>query len=82
MGRDDAMSQDLINLLIALAGAIVGWVLKVIWGAIRSLQDDMKEIERELHTEYVSKNDYRQDMQEIKDLLQRIFDKLDLKADK
>jgi len=76
------MSQDLINLLIALAGAIVGWVLKVIWGAIRSLQDDMKEIERELHTEYVNKNDYRQDMQEIKDLLQRIFDKLDLKADK
>ena len=76
------MSQDLINLFIAIAGAIVGWVLKVIWGAIRSLQDDMKEIERELHTEYVSKNDYRQDMQEIKDLLQRIFDKLDLKADK
>jgi len=76
------MSQDLINLFIALAGAIAGWILKVIWGAIRSLQDDMKEIERELHTEYVSKNDYRQDMQEIKDLLQRIFDKLDLKADK
>ena len=76
------MSQDLINLFIAIAGAVVGWVLKVIWGAIRSLQDDMKEIERELHTEYVSKNDYRQDMQEIKDLLQRIFDKLDLKADK
>ena len=76
------MSQDLINLAIAFIGAVVGWVLKVIWGAIRSLQDDMKEIERELHTEYVSKNDYRQDMQEIKDLLQRIFDKLDLKADK
>lgn len=76
------MSQDLINLFIAIAGAVVGWVLKVIWGAIRSLQDDMKEIERELHTEYVSKNDYRQDMQEIKDLLQRIFDKLDLKVDK
>jgi antirestriction protein len=76
------ISQDLINFTIACGGAIVGWVLKVIWEAIRSLQEDMREIEHEIHTGYVSKDDYRQDMQEIKDMLQRIFDKIDLKADK
>jgi hypothetical protein len=76
------MSQDTINLITACSGAIVGWVLKVIWDAVRTLQEDMKEIERDLHTSYVSKDDYRNDIAEIKDILKQIFDKLDKKADK
>ncbi len=47
-----------------------------------TLQADLKEIERELHTSYVSKDDYRQDILEVKDILKQIFDKLDKKADK
>jgi len=76
------MDQNLINLLIGVVGAIVGWVLKVIWGAIQELQMDMKDIEKELHTEYVSKDDFHVALDEIKDMFKRIFDKLDNKADK
>ena len=76
------MSQDVINLLIAGSGAVVGWALKVIWDSLRALQEDMKDIERELHTEYVSKVDYRADILEVKDILKQIFNKLDNKADK
>ena len=76
------MSQDFINLLIAGVGTIFGWVLKVVWDSLRSLQEDMKEIEKELHTEYVSKVDYRADILEVKDILKQIFNKLDNKADK
>ena len=76
------MSQELINILIAGIGAIIGWVLKVIWDSLRALQEDMKEIERELHTEYVAKVDYRADILEMKDILKQIFNKLDNKADK
>ena len=76
------MSQELINILIAGIGAIIGWVLKVIWDSLRVLQEDMKEIERELHTEYVAKVDYRSDILEMKDILKQIFNKLDNKADK
>jgi Tfp pilus assembly protein PilO len=76
------MDQNLINLLIGVLGAIVGWILKVIWGAIQELQGDMKEIEKELHTEYISKNDFHVALDEIKDMFKRIFDKLDNKADK
>lgn len=76
------MSQDFINLLIAGFGTIFGWVLKVVWDSLRSLQEDMKEIEKELHTEYVSKVDYRADILEVKDILKQIFNKLDNKADK
>lgn len=76
------MSQDLYNIIVGVAGAAVGWMLKVVWESVRALQADMKEIERELHTEYVSKNDYRQDIVEMKDILKQIFDKLDRKVDK
>ncbi|NBX50065.1 hypothetical protein EBT25_09020 [bacterium] len=76
------MSQDLYNIIVGACGAAIGWLLKVVWDSVRALQEDMKEIERELHTEYVSKHDYRADILEVKDILKQIFEKLDRKADK
>lgn len=76
------MSQDTINLLITCTGAVIGWVLRVIWESIRKLQEEMNEFQREVHTSYVSKDDYRQDIVEMKDILKQIFEKLDRKADK
>ena len=76
------MPQDLVNLVIGVAGTAMGWMLKVVWDSIRLLQDDMKALERALHTKYVSKDDYRTDIQEIKEMVKAIFDRLDRKADK
>jgi len=76
------MTQDMINAGIGIVGTVFGWVLRTIWNAVTTLQSDLKEIERELHTSYVSKDDYRQDILEVKDILKQIFDKLDKKADK
>lgn len=76
------MSQDTINLMITLSGAVFGWILRVVWESIRKLQDEMNEFQREVHTSYVTKDDYRQDILEVKDILKQIFDKLDRKADK
>ena len=76
------MSQDLVNLVIGVAGAAMGWMLKVVWDSIRLLQDDMKTLERALHTKYVSKDDYRADIQDIKSMVKAIFDRLERKADK
>ena len=39
-------------------------------------------VERDLHVNYVSKDDYRQDILDLKDMVKQIFDKLDRKADK
>ena len=69
------MSQDIINIAIGSVGAIVGWFLKTMWESVR-------ELERDLHTNYVSKVDYRVDILEVKDILKQIFNKLDNKADK
>ena len=76
------MTQDLYNIIVGIAGAAVGWLMKVVWESVRLLQADMKKIERELHTGYVSKDDYRADIQEIKEMCKAIFDRLDRKVDK
>jgi len=76
------MRQDFINLGITFFGAGVGWMLKTLWEAVKALQSEIKDMERELHTQYISKDDYRQDLAEIKDMLKQIFDKIEKKADK
>lgn len=76
------MDQNFINVLVAAFGAVVGWLLKVVWDSIRSLEQDLKVLEKDLHTKYVTKDEYRQDILEVKDILKQIFDKLDRKADK
>jgi len=76
------MSQDLVNIIVGVAGTAMGWMLKVVWDSIRLLQDDVKTLERAMHTKYVSKDDYRADIQDIKSMVKAIFDRLERKADK
>jgi hypothetical protein len=82
LAGDAMMRQDFINLGITFFGAGVGWMLKTLWEAVKALQSEIKDMERELHTQYISKDDYRQDLAEIKDMLKQIFDKIEKKADK
>jgi hypothetical protein len=74
-------SQTLINIAFSAFGTVAGWLFKVIWDAIKDLQTDQREIERELTDVYVRKDDYRIDIAEIKSMLGRIFDRLDRQAD-
>jgi hypothetical protein len=76
------VTQDLYNITVGVCGAAIGWLLKVIWESVRALQADMREIEKELRTKFVSKDDYRSDIQEIKEMVKAIFERLDRKADK
>lgn len=76
------MSQDLYNIIVGVSGAAIGWVLKIVWDSVSSIQKDVKTLERELHTSYVSKDDYKTDIQDLKEMLKAIFDRLDRKVDK
>ena len=71
-------SQQLFNIALGLAAFFGGWVLNNITKAIERLDNDV----RQLPTSYVSKDDYRRDIDEIKDMLGKIIDKLDTKLDK
>ena len=75
-------SQDLINLGFLGGGSVLGVLLKIIWDAIKDLQKDMREIETEIHRDYITKDDYKQDIAEIKSILKEIFADLKNKADK
>ena len=75
-------SQDLINLGFLGGGSVLGVLLKIMWDAIKDLQKDMRDIESEMHREYVRKDEFRADLDEIKSILKEIFADLKKKADK
>jgi hypothetical protein len=70
--------QDAFNGLVLLAVAMGGWIAGRITRSLDQLDRDV----RQMPEKYVAKADYRQDMVDIKALLQRIDEKLDGKADK
>jgi len=49
---------------------------------VNDLKKDLQDLERNLPDTYVRRDDYRDDMTEVKDMLKAIFNKLDNKADK
>jgi hypothetical protein len=74
--------QSLINIGGGLILAGIGWWARVIWDSMQKLKDDLHELEVDLPKSYVSKSDLDKRMQHIEDMFQRIYDKLDGKADK
>lgn len=61
------MDQTIINWLFVGFGAALGWVMKVVWDAIKDLKADVKQIERDLPEVYVRKDDFKVAMTDIKD---------------
>lgn len=74
--------QTLLNSLYGLVLLGAGWFLNELWRASKELRKDLHRIETELPKEYVLKIDLDKRMQHIEDMFQRIYDKLDAKADK
>jgi len=70
--------QLLFNAAIGLAAFFGGWVLNNITKAIERLDVDV----RNMPHNYVSKDDYRSDIKDVKEMLGKIFDKLDTKVNK
>lgn len=71
-------TQILFNILVAVAGFFGGWTLNTISRSIERLDGDV----RQMPLTYVTRADYRADIDEIKGMLGKIFDKLDDKVDK
>lgn len=66
------MDQTIINWLFAGFGAALGWVMKVVWDAIKDLKADMKQIERDLPEVYVRKDDFKTAMTDVKDVVKEV----------
>ena len=70
--------QVLFNIILGVAAFFGGWMVNNLTRSIERLDKDV----RQMPLTYVSRADYRQDIEEIKSMLNRINDKLDAKADK
>jgi hypothetical protein len=70
--------QVLFNISVAAAGFFGGWTLNRIYQAIDRLDGDV----RNMPLNYVTRDDYRNDIKDVREMLGKIFDKLDGKVDK
>jgi hypothetical protein len=75
-------TQSVMNFISVSAIAVGGWFAREIWGAVKELRKDLHAIETDLPKSYVSKFDMDKRMDHIETMFQRIYDKLDGKADK
>jgi len=75
-------NQSLLNTAFGAALAVAGWVGRELWSALKNLREDVHQIEVDLPSHYIRRDEFVDSMREIKDMLAKIFDKLDNKADK
>jgi len=75
-------AQIIFNLAASALLIGVGWWCREIWDSVKSLRLDIKQIEINLPTHYVRKSEIESRLDKIDQTLERIFDKLDDKADK
>jgi len=71
------MDQTLFNWVVGVCGFLGGWVLKVIWDAIKDLKTDIRQIERDLPEVYVRKDDFKEAIRDIKQDMKDGFNKID-----
>ena len=75
-------NQQLFNLVVSVAGFLAVFVFYQVMQRLQRLEDTLSSLEKQLPHDYVSKDDYKSDIKDIKDILRQIFEKLDNKADK
>ena len=75
-------NQSILNLLFSSTGLVLGWFLRELWAAVKELKADLAKLREELPKEYVSKDDYRQDVRELKEMIGKLFDILEKRREK
>ena len=73
---------SLFQALLAIAGSVAGWFLRSLWGNQTLLEKALMQHQMDVAEKYVRKDDYRVDLQEVKAMLDKIFNQLNSKVDK
>ena len=74
--------QTMINLIGGAVLAMIGWFARQIWDSVQDLKNDIHQIEVDLPTYYVKRVDIDSRFDKLENILERIFDRLEQKADK
>lgn len=70
--------QVLFNGAVVVASFFGGWTLNTITRSLERLDADV----RALPSNYVARIDYREDIRELKEIMNKVFDRLENKVDK
>ena len=74
--------QILVNIGLAAILACIGWFARILYESIEILKNDINAIKVDLPQNYVRRVDLDARLTRIEGILDKIFDKLDQKADK
>jgi uncharacterized damage-inducible protein DinB len=69
-------TQSLINLAGGAALAALGWFARQVWDAVAELRKDVHQIEVELPSHYVRRDEFTEFAREIRDISKQIFDRI------
>jgi|TARA_R100001594_G_scaffold53344_4_gene86982 predicted phosphatase len=70
--------QVMFNITVVAVAFFGGWMVNRVFVLLDRLEEDMKLVPEK----YIAKDDYREDIREIKEMLGAIFKRLENKADK
>ena len=74
--------QTIINIVVGLAGALGGFILRATWEDLKDMRNNLTAFKDFATETYVRKDDFRDALREVRDVMARIEAKLDHKADK
>jgi len=74
--------QQLINLALGSVLAIIGWFARQLWDAVQNLKTDVNSLELHVVENYVKKDEINVRFDRIEQLLDKVYEKLDKKADR
>ena len=75
-------TQQLLNIGLSTDMVVIGWFARELWAAVKELKTDLSKMREDFPKVYLAKDDYRSDLKDIRDMLGKIFDKLENKQDK
>lgn len=74
--------QTLINIGAGGLLAVMGWFARELWAMVNQLKDSVHKIEVDLPRHYVRKEDINARFDRIEMLLDKVYERLDGKADR
>lgn len=75
-------TQSLLNILFGAGLSVIGWFARQLWDATQSLKHDLSHLELSVAENYVKKVDINNRFDKMEAMLEKLYDKLDHKADK
>jgi len=74
--------QIVFNIVGGAVLSVIGWFARVLWDSVQELRKDLKQIEIHLPTHYVKKDELSIRFDRIEQLLDKLYEKLEQKADR